>query len=99
MIVEFDGEAVYWRGPAPFIFAEIDQAGSEAIKSVSRTASYGWGCIPCKARIGNTDYTTALFPKNGLYMVPIKVAVQRAENIEVGTPVKGHIEFDINQYA
>jgi hypothetical protein len=31
--------------------------------------------------IGGTRFTTALFPRDGRYLVPVKVAVQRAEAI------------------
>jgi hypothetical protein len=46
------------------------------------------------ARIGGTDFTTSLFPREGGYLVPVKVAVQRAERVEVGDEVEValHIE-------
>jgi Domain of unknown function (DUF1905) len=34
-----------------------------------------------------TDGVTALFPRDGRYLVPVKVAVQRAEGIEEGAIV------------
>ncbi len=33
--------------------------------------------------IGDTEFTTALLPTDGSYLVPVKVAVQRAEAIAV----------------
>ncbi|MDN5601606.1 MAG: DUF1905 domain-containing protein [Brachybacterium sp.] len=58
------------------------------------SATYGWGCIPAAVRIGGTDFTTSLFPREGGYLVPVKVAVQRAERIGVGDRVEVtlHIE-------
>jgi len=35
-------------------------------------------------RIGDTDFTTALFPKDGRYLLPLRVDVRRAEGIELG---------------
>ncbi len=87
MTLEFAGEAIYWRGPAPFVFVPTPPDVAQQIKDVSSQVTYGWGCIPVKATIGGTQYTTSLFPKNGLYLVPVKVAVQRAEKIEVGDMV------------
>ena len=38
--------------------------------------------------IGGTRFTTALFPRQGRYLVPVKVAVQRAEAIGEGAIVE-----------
>jgi hypothetical protein len=38
--------------------------------------------------IGKTEFRTAMWPKDGRYLVPIKVAVQRAENISIGRRVR-----------
>jgi hypothetical protein len=36
------------------------------------------------ARVGGTEWTTSLWPKDGGYIVPLKDAVRRAEDIEDG---------------
>ena len=56
--------------------------------------TYGWGVIPVKVRIGRTDFTTSLFPKGDLYLVPVKVAVRRAEGLELGDQVKVSLSLD-----
>ena len=84
MVIEFSGEVIEWRGPAPFLFVPVPQALSDEIKSVSRIVTYGWGCIPATLQVGETRVTTSLFPRKGIYMVPIKVAVQRAEGVGLG---------------
>jgi hypothetical protein len=33
-------------------------------------------------RIAGTEFSTALFPKDGRYLIPLKVAVRRALGIE-----------------
>jgi hypothetical protein len=43
--------------------------------------------IPATVRIGKTEWQTALFPKDGAYLVPIKASVQRAEKITEGDTV------------
>jgi hypothetical protein len=50
-------------------------------------ASYGWGVIPVEARIGSVGFTTSLFPKDGTYLLPVKVAVQEAAGVGVGDSV------------
>jgi hypothetical protein len=84
MLIEFEGEIFYWRGPSPFLFVAVPEAQSQTIKSVSALVSYGWGCIPVVAKIGATEWKTSLFPKQGHYLVPIRVSAQRAEKVGVG---------------
>lgn len=93
MIFEFNGKIFHWRGPAPFLFVAIPDKQSRDIKAISREVTYGWGVIPVHARIGKTEFTTSLFPKDGLYLVPIKMVVQKAEDIGEGDDVKIRLEI------
>jgi hypothetical protein len=43
--------------------------------------------IPASVQIGKTVWTTALFPKDGRYIVPIKASVRKAENLDEGDKV------------
>jgi hypothetical protein len=83
----FRGEIVYWRGPSPFLFVAVPEEGSAAIRAIASLVTYGWGVIPVEARLGDTTWTTSLFPKDGRYLVPIKVVVQRAEHVGQGDTV------------
>lgn len=96
MVLEFVGKAIEWRGPAPFVFVPVPAELAEEIKAVSARATYGWGVIPVKARIGGTDYKTSLFPREGTYLVPVKVAVQMAEGVNVGYEVGVRIEISLS---
>jgi uncharacterized protein DUF1905 len=87
MNLEFSGEIWYWRGPSPYHFVTVPDSECGALESVSGLVSYGWGVIPVAARIGDTEWTTSLFPKNGGYIVPVKDVVRRAEDLDVGTTV------------
>jgi hypothetical protein len=40
--------------------------------------------IPVTAQIGNTVWATSLFPKDGRYILPVKAAVRRAEELDDG---------------
>lgn len=84
MEFEFESELIEWRGPAPFVFAVIPQEESEAIRTLAKKASYGWGCITVSARIGETEFTTAIIPKDGRFRLPVKRAVQASEKIGIG---------------
>lgn len=87
MIIEFDGEIWYWRGPAPFYFVTVPAEESEDLQVISEAVTYGWGMIPVQAHIGQTKWKTSLWPKDGRYIVPIKAAVRKAEKIAEGDQV------------
>jgi len=92
--LEFSGEIIHWRGPAPFHFVEVPDDPSAAIEAVADIVTYGWGAIPVRARIGSTEFRTSLFPKDERYLVPIKVAVRRAEGIDLGDEVTVELYLD-----
>lgn len=85
--IAFEGEIVHWRGPAPYLFIPVPDDHVGEVSYAARLASYGWGCVQVEARIGGTAFTTSLFPRNGTYLLPVKVAVQRAERIGLGDRV------------
>ncbi|MEV6488860.1 DUF1905 domain-containing protein [Actinoplanes sp. NPDC051633] len=95
MELEFSGEVWYWRGPAPFHFVTVPDEQSAALESASGEVSYGWGMIPVAARIGGTDWTTSLWPKNGGYIVPLKDKIRRAEEIELGDVVTVRLSVSV----
>lgn len=88
MIVEFDGEIWYWRGPAPWYFVTVPPEEARELKRVSAIVTYGWGMIPVSATIGKTVWKTSMFPKEGSYILPIKTSVRKAEKLEEGDTVK-----------
>ena len=83
----FTGEVIEWRGPAPYLFVAMTPEESEDLREEARGLIY-WGQVPVRVTIGGTEFTTALFPKDGRYLVPLKVAVQRAEAIGEGAIVE-----------
>ncbi|MBM7517741.1 DUF1905 domain-containing protein [Nocardioides nitrophenolicus] len=88
----FSGAVIEWRGPAPFVFLAVPEEESEDIKEAARGQEY-WGQVAVEVRIGGTDFRTALFPKDGRYLVPLKVVVRRAEGIEVGQRLTASLEL------
>lgn len=87
MELTFHGELFEWRGPPPYYFVIVPEDESDEIHQVASAVTYGWGMIPVAAQIGGTKWETALWPKNDLYVLPVKVAVRRAENIDDGDVV------------
>lgn len=95
MQITFEGDIFHWRGPAPYLFVAVPDEPSQDLKTVSGLVTYGWGVIPVLARIGDTEWKTSLFPKGGRYLVPIRVSVQKAENLAVGDRVSIQLEIEI----
>ena len=93
MVIEFTGKIWIWKGPAPFFFVTIPAKPSRDIKAVSGLVTYGWGVIPVHVRIGKTEFQTSLFPKDGRYLVPLKVSVRKAEKLEEGDKVTIRLEI------
>jgi hypothetical protein len=82
--LNFEAEVVVWRGPSPYFFAPLPAVDADEIRRVARAASYGWGVIPVEATIGETAFTTSLFPRDGTYLLPLKDAVRRKAGVTAG---------------
>jgi hypothetical protein len=91
---DFSGRVIEWRGPSPFFYVAMPPDDAEELKDVGRSLIY-WGQMPVTATIGGTTFKTALFPRDGTYMVPLKVAVRRTEKIELGDHVRVTLRIDL----
>jgi hypothetical protein len=91
--IAFEAEIIHWRGPAPYLFVPVPEALVGEVRYAARLASYGWGVVPVAARIGDTAFTTSLFPRSDTYLLPVKVAVQKAEGVRLGDRV--HVQMEI----
>lgn len=84
---------ITWRGPSPFYFVPIPESQSKKIKALAAQLTYGWGVIPVAVKIGKTEFSTALIPRDGVYYLPIKNQVRFAEVLEVGSEVSATINL------
>ena len=87
MEFEFTGRIFEWRGPAPYYYVALPDEDSADLKEASAMLTYGWGVIPVQVRIGDTEWETSLFPKDGCYLVPLKGRVRRAEGLDEGDEI------------
>lgn len=94
MTLTFRGEIWFWRGPSPFHFVTVPTRESARIGEVARLVTYGWGVIPVTATLGRTTWQTSLFPKDSLYLVPLKAVVRKDENLELGDTVSLRLEIN-----
>jgi len=90
--IEFSGAVWYWRGPAPFFFVTVPEDESRQLQEIVSRVTYGWGMVPVNARIGSSEWYTALWPKDGKYILPIKSAIRKKESVEEGCMVHAQLE-------
>jgi len=95
MELEFSGEIWHWRGPSPYHFVTVPDDGCAELEDVAPMVSYGWGMIPAAVQVGETRWTTALWPKDGAYVVPLKDRVRRAEGLEIGDVIGVRLTVDV----
>ncbi|MFK0242488.1 MULTISPECIES: DUF1905 domain-containing protein [unclassified Microbacterium] len=94
MQLRIEGAIWFWRGPAPFHFVTVPPVESDMIHDIASVVTYGWGMIPASVTIGSTTVTTALWPKDGGYIVPIKKALQDREGLGVDDVVDLLLDID-----
>jgi hypothetical protein len=82
MDFEFEGPVIEWRGPAPYYFVRVPEEDSADIKVAAKGVEY-WGQVPVVVIIDDVGFTTALFPKDGRYLLPLKDAVRQEIRVEV----------------
>ena len=86
MEIEFSGALVEWRGPSPYFFVPLPPDEADLVDEVKADVVY-WGVVPVRARIGGTDFTTSMFPREDTWFLPVKDAVRRAEGLRLGDEV------------
>lgn len=95
MELDVVGTIVEWRGPAPYWFLPISADDSAMIDELKPMLTYGWGCIPVTCRLGRTEFTTSIMPRQGVYLVPLKDKVRAAEGVTPGTPISVHVRMSL----
>lgn len=94
MELEFAAAVVEWRGPAPYHFARVPDDEAAVIDEVKAAIAY-WGVVPVTVALGETTFTTSMFPREGTYFVPLKDAVRRAEGVALGDEVLLRLQLDV----
>ena len=92
MDLEFDGPMYEWRGPSPYHFVAVPEDEVEQIRETAAFVTYGWGMVPARLTLGDTEWETALWPREGGYVVPLKDWVREAEDVVLGQVVEVTVE-------
>ena len=54
---------------------------------IRKSVTYGWGVVPVEATIDGVRFETSLFPREGTYLLPLKLAVRKRTGVTVGDVV------------
>lgn len=75
-----------WKGDGGWHFANLPEKQSREIKERFGRSARGWGSIRVRVRIGETEWSTSLFPhnKSKSYLFAIKADVRKAEALSDG---------------
>ncbi len=75
----YSGEKASWY----FLSLPVDTA--EDIRACTDGARRGWGSIPVSATIGDSFWSTSLFPhkEGSTYLLPIKAEIRKKQALEV----------------
>ncbi len=79
-----------FSGNGAWYFVTVPAATSKKLKTRYGLSAKGWGSLPVEATVGRTSWRTSLFPyeKAGGYILPLKAAVRKAENIKVRSRIR-----------
>lgn len=89
------GPVFEWRGPAPHHFVALPEDAAAVVRDVAAAVTYGWGMVPVAVRMGEARWTTSLWPKDGTYVVPLKLAARRIEGVVTGDVVDLVVTIDV----
>ena len=97
MEFDFTGRVIEWRGPAPYYYLPVPEDESADIREVAAMATYGWGVIPVVARVGDIEFETSLFPRDGGYLLPLKDAVRKPQRITEGDEITAQMSLRLKR--
>jgi hypothetical protein len=83
---EFSEKPWQHSSPGGWYFVSLPTAMAEEIRSVLKKEEEGWGRLKAVAKIGNSEWKTAIWfdSKNKTYLLPLKAEIRKKENIEAG---------------
>ena len=99
MIYLFDAELWLWdaRQSDSWTFVSLPEEASAEIRELAGVIPRGFGSVRVTVTIGTTSWKTSIFPdaKAGVYVLPLKKAVRKAEKVEAGDTATVKVELGI----
>lgn len=98
MIYFFDAEIWIWdaRKTEVWTFVSLPEDASDEIRDLAGSVPRGFGSVRVTATIGATTWRTSIFPSaGGVYVLPLKKAVRKAEGLDVHDTATVKVELDV----
>ena len=93
----FSAELWIWdaRRVDSWTFVSLPAEASEEIRDLVGGRRRGFGSVRVRATIGGTSWSTSIFPdsSHGVYVLPVKRDVRRAEDLDVGDTTRVTVEL------
>ncbi|NUT37395.1 MAG: DUF1905 domain-containing protein [Hamadaea sp.] len=97
MIADFEAELWLWdaRKGDSWTFVTLPADASQEVRERSDGPRRGFGSVRVRATIGGSTWTTSIFPdsKSGCYVLPVKRAVRKAEELDAGEVAAVKVEL------
>ena len=86
---EFSEKPWQHSSPGGWHFVSLPTEMAKEIRSLLKSEEEGWGRLKAIAKIGNTEWETAIWfdSKNETYLLPLKAEIRKKENIEAGKQI------------
>ncbi|MFP5322205.1 MAG: DUF1905 domain-containing protein [Acidimicrobiia bacterium] len=90
MTYRFRAEVWLHQGDAAWHFLAVPEDVSDDIEARTSHLSRGFGSVRVRVAVGSSTWSTSVFPdsKRGVYVLPVKKEIRRAEGIEAGDEVE-----------
>jgi len=91
---DFTSELTPWEAKPNVFFLHVPADIGAAIRDVP-TPPRGFGSVAVEATVGSSTWNTSIFPNSNDegFVLPVKVAVRRAEDIEPGDRVSATVQL------
>jgi len=98
-MVTFRFEAVLWEwsSSTSWVFLSLPTDVTDEIRERSTQRRRGFGSIPVAVSIGDTEWTTSVFPDKtrDTFILPVKKAVRAKQGLTVGDTAAVVIHVDL----
>lgn len=86
--IKYEFSEPVWQHPSTggWYFVSLPKDMSAEIRQNLRSEEEGWGRLKATAKIGTSEWQTAIWfdSKMNTYLLPLKAAIRKKENIEIG---------------
>lgn len=91
---EFTAEVWEHDGMAAWFFLSVPEPIADDIEATFGHRAKGFGSLRVEVIIGETVWRTSIFPDNklGTYVLPVKKAVRKAEDLIDGSTAQVHLQ-------